>query len=165
MNRQVQCYLRPIEISDLDFLFAVENDTEFWYVSDTKEYFSREVLEDYIEHASKESLEEATQFRWVICDPNIGAVGFLDLFNYNRYNKSAEIGIIIYPKALHGMGYGTSAIKLLIHNLRESKNVKILEAMVYSNHLRSINLFLGLGFKELKIVNNGQKHFSLNIYE
>ena len=41
-------YLRALERSDLDFLYALENDVTVWRISNTVAPFSKEVLEQYL---------------------------------------------------------------------------------------------------------------------
>ncbi len=45
-------FLRALEDSDLEFLYALENDPSIWEVSDTLAPVSRHALRQYLEWAS-----------------------------------------------------------------------------------------------------------------
>ena len=46
--------LRALEPSDLDFLYALENDRALWTVSNTLVPFSSYTLKDYIAHSNQD---------------------------------------------------------------------------------------------------------------
>ena len=87
--------LRALEPEDLDFLFEVENNTNFWEVSSTQVPFSRYMLKKYLENAHQD-IYEAKQLRMVIEETsNNKTVGLIDLFDFNPQHKRAGIGIVI----------------------------------------------------------------------
>ena len=81
--------LRPLQKTDLDFLFEIENNTENWqFGSEQKQYEKHELLE-YIANA-KTDISVAKQYRFVI-DFKRTPIGFIDLFEYTT--DSAGVGI------------------------------------------------------------------------
>ena len=54
--------LRPLELNDLSFLYAVENDISLWELSQTKTPFSKEILQKYLE-TSQLDIKETKQLR------------------------------------------------------------------------------------------------------
>ena len=75
-------YLRALEPDDLEFLFSVENNEEFWEVSSTSTPYSRFILKQYLENAHKD-IYEVKQLRLVICEKNGSPTGFIDLFDFD----------------------------------------------------------------------------------
>ena len=57
--------LRALEPTDLDFLYALENDTSLWQVSDTITPFSKYVLTRYLENSHRD-IFEVKQMRLMI---------------------------------------------------------------------------------------------------
>ena len=41
-------YLRALEPEDLEFVYAIENTTEFWNLSDTQAPYSRFLIKQYL---------------------------------------------------------------------------------------------------------------------
>ena len=83
--------LRPLQDSDLDFLFEIENNTENWQFGSEKKQYNKQDLLDYIVNA-KTDITVAKQYRFVI-DLNSTPIGFIDLFDYTT--DSAGVGVII----------------------------------------------------------------------
>ena len=53
-------YLRALETEDLDVLFNIENDPQFWEVSNTLAPYSRELLRQYLKNAHQDIFEAKT---------------------------------------------------------------------------------------------------------
>ena len=143
--------LRALEPEDLDFLFEVENNTNFWEVSSTQVPFSRYMLKKYLENAHQD-IYEAKQVRMVIEEiSNNKTVGLIDLFDFNPQHKRAGIGVLIheqYQKA----GFASEALALLIPYCFKTLHLHQLFANITPDNQHSIALFMGHGFK-----NNGEK--------
>ena len=105
--------LRAIEPEDLEFLYQIENDLDFWEVSNTTEPFSKYTIRKYIEN-SHQDVYEAKQLRLMIEEKNTNlSVGMIDLFDFNPLHKRAGIGIAIH-KQFTKKGYAAEALSLLI---------------------------------------------------
>lgn len=139
--------LRALEPSDLQFLISVENDEQFWEVSNTQIPFSKFVLENYIKNAQQD-IYEAKQFRFVIelIDTH-KPIGFIDLFDFCPKNKRVGVGIIIKTK-YQQKGYATSALQLLIEYGFTYLDVHQLYANISSTNTASLQLFKNQGFIE-----------------
>jgi len=143
--------LRPLEVSDLNFLFEVENNTDNWkYGAENKQY-TKEELTNYIANA-KQDIATAGQFRFVI-DLENTPIGFIDLFDYTT--NSAGVGVII-AKNYRRRGFAKEALKLLSIYSFETLNFKKLDCNIQKDNLASIKLFTSCCFelerekKELK---------------
>lgn len=105
-------FLRALEPEDLDFLFEIENNEEFWEVSATSTPYSRYVLKQYLENSHRD-IYEVKQLRLVICGPDSSRIGLIDLFDFEPRHRRAAIGIIIKSRSNRNKGFGTEALKLL----------------------------------------------------
>jgi len=134
--------LRPLEVSDLNFLFEVENNTDNWkYGAENKQY-TKEELTNYIANA-KQDIATAGQFRFVI-DLENTPIGFIDLFDYTT--NSAGVGVII-AKNYRRRGFAKEALQLLSIYSFETLNFKKLDCNIQKDNLASIKLFTSCGFE------------------
>ena len=79
--------LRALEPSDLDFLYALENDEAVWEISNTTTPYSRHVLKQYLDN-SQQDIYSAKQLRMVITlASDESAIGFVDLFDFEPNTK------------------------------------------------------------------------------
>ena len=133
--------LRPLQISDLDFLFEVENNTDNWkYGSENKQY-TKEELTNYIANA-KQDIITAGQYRFVIDFRNT-SIGFIDLFDYTT--NSAGVGVIIV-KNYRRRGFSKEALELLIDYATNTLKIEKLYCNIQKDNLASIKLFNSCGF-------------------
>jgi len=103
--------LRALEPGDVDLLFSIENDVDFWEVSNTLVPFSRDLLTRYISNAHQD-IHEAKQLRLVISKKSDDSMlGMVDLFDFNPHHSRAGIGILILKKQ-QGKGYAADALSL-----------------------------------------------------
>ena len=134
--------LRPLQNSDLDFLFEVENNTKNWQFGSEKKEYNKQELLDYIANA-KTDITVAKQYRFVI-DLNSTPIGFIDLFNYT--NDSAGMGVIITEK-YRKKGFAKEALNLLTDYAFIILDINQLHATVTKDNLASIKLFTSCGFE------------------
>lgn len=105
-------YLRALEPDDLDFLFSIENDEQFWEVSATSAPFSRYLLKQYLQNSHKD-IYEVKQLRLVISQYDEVPLGFIDIFDFDPKNQRAALGILIQSKTHRNKGFGTESLVLL----------------------------------------------------
>ena len=134
--------LRPLEVSDLNFLFEVENNTDNWkYGAENKQY-TKEELTNYIANA-KQDIATAGQFRFVIDFENT-PIGFIDLFDYTA--NSAGVGVII-AKNYRRRGFSKEALELLIDYATNTLKIEKLHCNIQEDNFASIKLFTSCGFE------------------
>src|SRR5690554_6397097 len=139
--------LRPLEPTDLNFLRQVENNPEFWTISQTVQPFSDYTLSQYIEQAHQD-IYEARQQRWVICDAVEGrSVGFIDLFDFDARNSRVGLGIAIALQEDRGKHYGNDALKLMIHYVFHHLALRQIFVNILTENTPSIRLFSKFGFE------------------
>jgi len=139
--------LRTILPKDIDFLYAVENDSAYYHLSDSYGPYTREDLVAYITKANV-PLKTAKQYRFVICLPDDAAIGFVDLFNYSEDKQGLGLGIIIYNKVHRNRGYAKKAIQLIQEYCFERLAINTIKASVLDDNKNSLLLFAQLGFKK-----------------
>jgi diamine N-acetyltransferase len=137
--------LRAIEPSDIEVLYAWENDTENWNVSNIQAPFSRFVLEQYIASAH-EDIYTAKQLRLMICNKENTAVGNIDLFDFDANHLRAGIGILIADKSDRRKGYASEALSLLIDYCFETLNLHQVYCNITTDNESSVLLFQKHGF-------------------
>lgn len=140
------CYLRALEPEDLQFLYALENDTAVWEVSETLTPYSKFVLKEYLANSHRD-IFEVKQLRLAICDTEHHLLGFIDLFDFNPRHKRAGVGIIILNAENRNKGIGREALTLLANYAFGILDVHQLYANITPDNKPSIHLFTSLGFK------------------
>lgn len=138
-------YLRALEPEDLDFLFEIENNEDFWEVSATSTPYSRYVLKQYLENAHRD-IYEVKQLRLVICEYDHSCTGLIDLFDFEPRHRRAAIGIIIKNRSNRNKGFGTEALKLLCDYCFTHLDLHQVYANVGVNNTSSKLLFKKSGF-------------------
>ncbi|TDS15312.1 diamine N-acetyltransferase [Maribacter caenipelagi] len=145
-----QIYLRALEQKDLDFLYALENDTDVWEVSGTVTPYSKDVLQLYLDSAHRD-IYDVKQLRLVICSQDHQTLGLIDVFDFEPNHHRAGIGIVILDKNQRNKGVGAEAITLLCNYLFEVLGLRQVYANILEENAPSLYLFKKLGFQEIGI--------------
>ena len=142
--------LRSLEPTDLDLLFSIENDSQYWDVSNTLTPFSRDVLSKYLKNAHQD-IYEAKQLRLVITRKSDSlVVGLIDLFDFNPQHERAGIGILIL-KNFQRQGYAQTTLELFLNYAFEQLDLQQLYADIPADNKSSLALFNKMNFKEIGI--------------
>lgn len=139
-------YLRAIESGDLEFLYALENDTAIWEISGTTSPYSKHVLKQYLDNAHRD-IYDVKQLRLCICQLDDKVVGLIDLFDFDPKNHRAGVGIIVLHTANRNKGIGTEAISLLCEYSFSTLQLRQIYANILVDNKSSIHLFEKLGFQ------------------
>jgi diamine N-acetyltransferase len=142
------CSLRALEPEDLDFLYALENDTTIWEISNTLKPYSRAVLKEYLDNAHRD-IFEVKQLRLCVCNAKKERVGLIDLFDFDPKHKRAGLGIIILNPEERNKGVGSEAISLLLEYAFGVLELHQVYANILEDNLPSIHLFEKLGFEPI----------------
>ena len=106
-------YLRALELSDLDYLYRLENEESAWEVSNTSSPYSKFVLKQYLENSHRD-VYEVKQLRLVVCVSETNtAVGFIDLYDFDPKHRRVGVGIIIFSEKDRQKGFASEALTLL----------------------------------------------------
>ncbi|MDO4191322.1 MAG: GNAT family protein [Bacteroidales bacterium] len=136
--------LRAIEPTDLDFLYRLENDSNYWLSSDNREPRSRYTLKRYISQCVGDFFTRG-ELQLIIADRQTNEqIGYVELFNLSNHHKRAEVGVIVAPKWQHqGIAsrvltvWGDYAIKKIgLHKivaLTDVENMSAQKAFTHAN--------------------------------
>lgn len=142
--------LRAPELSDLDFMFHIENDTRLWVVSACKVPYSRYQLQQYIETNSHD-LYVDKQMRLMIDDRSSGrVVGAIDLFDFSPSDRRAEMGIVI-DKEERGKGYASEALTMVCDYASRLLHLHQLYAFILDGNESASRLFASCGFAKVAV--------------
>lgn len=133
--------LRAPEMSDLDFLFHIENDTRQWMVSACKVPYSRFLLQHYIETNTHDLYTDKQVRMMVEHIPTGKLVGVVDLFDFSPADRRAEVGIVI-DSISRGKRFGSEALGLLCHYAEHVLGLHQLYAYVLEDNVAARNLFV-----------------------
>lgn len=140
--------LRALEDSDLEFLYALENDTDIWEVSATNTPFSKFILKKYLENAHQD-IYEAKQLRLIIeTVKEQHTVGCIDLFEFSPQHHRVGVGLVIFNKDDRGKGYGAESLQILCKYALKYLQVHQLFANITADNTSSIKLFEKQGFQK-----------------
>ena len=146
--------LRLLQLKDLDFLYSVENNKNYFKFSSHPQYYSKEELKEFISN-STDDITIYNQVRFVV-DLNDKPIGLIDLFNYNPKKQNAGVGIIILDE-FQNQNFGSKSLELLISYAWEKLDLLSLYANIKPSNQNSIKLFDKHGF-----VKKSQLLFELN---
>ncbi|PLW96430.1 MAG: GNAT family N-acetyltransferase [Marinilabiliales bacterium] len=147
MLNKAHIFLRAPEPQDVEFLYQLENDPQFWHLSNTTVPFSRFDLEQYILLADKD-IFKAKQARFIIeleASHQKNIIGAIDLFNVESKHQRAGIGIMITEEN-RGFGYAGTALDILIDYSFKHLELHQLFCNVEKDNLKSLKLFKEKGF-------------------
>lgn len=140
-------YIRALEPNDLEFIYAMENDSSIWEVSNTQTPYSRFLIRQYLENAHQD-IYEAKQLRLAICkDQDFPALGLIDLFDFDPKNNRAGVGIVIQGVENQNQKIGSEALHLLIQYSFYHLNLHQLYANIGTENEASKALFTKFGFQ------------------
>ena len=148
INEQV-LHLRALEPSDLDFLYALENDRTLWTLSNTLVPFSAYTLKDYIAHSSQD-IYSVKQQRFVLSNAQSTPLGCIDLYDFDPQHHRAGVGLVI-DQAHRQKGYATTALQLIEAFAFDQLQLHQLYAGVGEDNLASIRLFQSAGYEQTGI--------------
>ncbi len=132
--------LRKVEPEDIDFLYTVENNPDFWFVSETKAPFSRWQIKQHIE-SSVYDIYASKELRLIVeSKPDNRKLGIIDLFDFDPFNMRVGIGIVIC-KEFQNQNIAASALEMVIDYAFKVLNVRQLWCNIDAGNIASINLF------------------------
>ena len=143
-------FLRALEPEDLEFLFQIENNENYWEVSHTNTPFSKYVLKQYLENAHLD-IFEAKQLRLMIVEATSHkSIGLIDLFDFSPKHKRAGIGILIEP-GFQNKGFASESLEVLIKYTFSHLELHQLYANITSDNSYSIQLFESKNFTKVGV--------------
>jgi diamine N-acetyltransferase len=141
-------FLRALESTDLELIYALENNMEIWQVSNTLTPFNKDVIELYL-HAAHQDIYTNKQLRLMICLNDLNtAIGTIDLFDYDPMHLRVGIGILIFDE-FRKRGYAFEAIELIKQYCKNTLLLNQLYCNISESNAESISLFEKSGFEKI----------------
>lgn len=151
MNMADQVRLRTLEMSDLEMLYEVENDSQFFESSSNLMPLSRGAMKQFIQQSLTQDIFAMRQLRLVIEIQPSTAVGFIDLVEFSPEHRRAEVGIAILSP-YRRQGIAAAALQQLCAWASQQLSLVQLYAYVQSENIASQSLFLKVGFQQTAIL-------------
>ena len=142
-----QISVRLLEDNDIEFLYTVENTSANKKYGSDNGYLSKNTLNAYIKNSGAD-ISVFGQQRFVITLNNI-QIGLIDLFDFDQFERSAFVGIIIINEYQNN-NYGSNALELLISYSWDKLDLLFLYANINAANNTSISLFNKFYFKKIK---------------
>ena len=138
--------LRIPELTDVEFILNMENDSSLWHVSNTHNPFSRFDIEQYVMSVDKD-IYSAKQLRFMIDYVNSTrqTIGIIDVFDFDAHNRRAGVGILIVANE-RNKGYAGIAIDIVVDYLFSHLNMHQIYCNIEKDNNKSISLFTSKGF-------------------
>lgn len=143
--------LRPMELGDAEFFYAIENDSDEWGTSLFFTPRSLHFLREYVNGASNDLLEDK-QLRLIVERASDGVtLGIVDLFDYDIVCARAEVGVFVL-REFRGNGYAMAALRLMVDYAFTYFRLSQVYAFVNETNADAARLFRRLGFEETAVL-------------
>lgn len=136
--------LRAIERTDIPLFVRWFNDPEVRQYLSLYQPMSAAQEERWFER----QLESQNNQVYAIETAEGTHIGNIGLHDINWKERSAELGIVIGEKAYWGAGYGSDAIKALLHFAFGEMNLHRVQLRVFDFNPRAIRCYEKCGFKQ-----------------
>jgi diamine N-acetyltransferase len=138
-------YLRLPHENDAELIFAWENALSVIEINLHKETVSKTEVENWIK-TRHHDLELEKELRLMICLKDNVVAGSVDLFEFDKKNKRAGVGIIV-EENFRTKGIATEALVLLKEYCFKKIKINSLWCNISAVNATSINLFEKCGFE------------------
>jgi RimJ/RimL family protein N-acetyltransferase len=114
--------------------------------------------EQWFENHLKRPAEEQALVIEVKSEAGWAMIGNSSFFNVDWRVRSAELGIVIGDKAYWNQGYGTQAMRLLVHHGFTTLNLNRIFLRVYEDNPRAVRAYEKAGFFQEGRMRQGEYH-------
>jgi len=154
--------LRKPEPEDLEFLYKIENNPNYWFVSDSKSPYSKWQLKQHIENTVYD-IYTTKELRLVIEEISTGyPIGLIDLFEFDPSHNRIGLGILISDKFTN-RGIAGECIKMVTNYCFNILEINQIWCNIDIENIVSIKLFEKSGFIKTGILK--QWKFQNGIYK
>lgn len=137
--------LRKPEPEDLDFLYTIENNPEYWFVSDSRSPFSKWQLKQHIENTIYD-IYTNKELRLIVEDKaSKKIVGLVDLFEFEPFHKRIGVGVLIAEQN-RKQGIAAQCISMIIEYCFKVLEINQIWCNIDVDNEISIRLFENAGF-------------------
>lgn len=136
--------LRPVEYSDLEFLFKWRNNKEI-FTQLGGGYFptSKTEMEKWMDNFCEKDMNNP---RFIIMFEK-QTVGFISLNNISYINRSAELGVYIGELRFQGKGIASEALTQLELFAKNQLNLRKIKLLMNDNNISALKLYEKLSYE------------------
>lgn len=145
MLKNMQVYLRALELEDYQTSIAWRQDQEIWDMVVGRRYFvSSQFEKQWVQQAG----ELPTDLKLAICEARTDDyIGNIYLSNIDFFNRTAHSGKLIGNKKYWGRGFGTQATLLILYHAFYDLGLERVESRVLLSNKASIRVLEKCGYK------------------
>jgi RimJ/RimL family protein N-acetyltransferase len=147
--------LRPLELTDLDTLYAWDTDISLSYYSGWISRLSHSALNAQWERRISEPPDTLVSLG---IEVEHTLVGYIQLAHIDLEERRAEIGIVIGDPAVYGKGIGSTAVRILCDYAFTVKGLARVFAYTYGFNQRAQRMFLRAGFQPEGVLRQHEIH-------
>ncbi|MDD3739767.1 MAG: GNAT family protein [Bacteroidales bacterium] len=154
--------LRKPEPEDLEFLFSLENNPDYWFISDTRTPFSKWQIKQHIENSVYDIFTNKELRLIIEQKSDKKQIGIIDLFEFDPVHSRAGVGILI-NKEFQNKTYALQTLSIIINYSFRILKLNQIWCNIDQENYVSIKLFTKMGFNNcghLKEWKNKAKTFS-----
>ena len=137
--------LRKPEPEDLEFLFSLENNPKYWFISDTRTPFSKWQIKQHIENSVYDIFTNKELRLIIEQKSDKKQIGIIDLFEFDPIHERAGIGIVVNEDFQHKT-YASQTLSLIIDYSFNILNLNQIWSYIDVDNFVSIKLFANKGF-------------------
>lgn len=127
-------------------LLAWQTDAELLFLSDDSEEMAcAEDISEVLARWNRLDREDLLVFS-IVTRGGEDPIGYVQVANIDRHNRSCDIGMLIGEKAYWGKGLGKEALQAIVRLCFEELGLNRIGGEIYSINPRSIRLFEACGF-------------------
>lgn len=139
------CYLRAVEVSDVDIVYRWENDAALWSDGSVRQPVNSVSIESLIAQAGMD-VYQTRQLRLMVCSlADDAVVGCVDMFDFSPFDMHASLGVLV-DTPFQRRGFATEALSLMCQYLHDTLALHQVSASMRSSNVASVSLFKKLGF-------------------
>lgn len=143
--------LRAPEPEDIDTIYNLENNSNFWDIADCNEPLSKYLIKNYIAYANRTIYEKKQQRLMIDLKAEGKTVGCIDLYNFEPIHQRAGVGIFI-DETYQKKGIAFSALTILKNYAKNYLHLHQLYSYIPIDNEACIQLFRKANFKEIGIL-------------
>lgn len=148
--------LRKPEPEDIDFLSSLENNQQYWWVSDTRTPFSRWQIKQHIENSVYDIFTNK-ELRLIITNKEDNSkIGVVDLFDYDPMHDRVGIGIIIMPE-FQNQKFAEQTLSIITDYCFNVLNINQIWCNIDAENIVSIKLFEKAKFVKCGVLKQWKK--------
>ena len=142
--------LRAPEPDDLQLIYSLEEDPRMWIAGTSAAPVSKHLIRMYLDGYRADFTGDG-ELRLVAVNDMEKAVGLVDLFEYDKMNRRAGVGIAVLP-AMQRQGYGRAMLMSLTRYARERFLLHSLWAQTAVDNTAAVRAFAEAGYQRMGVL-------------